>query len=241
MSREFNINHPLLFLLAGIAVFVVMLQSVVFLIKAWRRAKELGFEEGKLKKLAVSAAIFTIAPAIGVGIGVITLAGSLGLPLPWLRLSVVGAIMYELTAATTAAQSLGTSLSATLSAQEFSTIAWTMTIGISTGLIITPLFCKRTLDRVNSVGDRDKTWGEYFVNAIFMGLIATLVGVGLSEVTAGGAGIVKALVLLISAVLMLLCGLAKKKLGWNWMNDYALPICMIVSMAAAVPLSAWLC
>jgi uncharacterized membrane protein len=28
-----------------------------------------------------------------------------------------------------------------------------------------------------------------------------------------------------------------KKLGWKWLNDYALPICMIAGMAAAIPLS----
>ena len=84
MNRTFSINHPLLFLLAGIAVLAVALQSVVFLRKAWVRAKELGFSQEKLRKIAVSAAVFSIAPAIAVGIGVITLSGALGLPLPWL-------------------------------------------------------------------------------------------------------------------------------------------------------------
>ena len=134
MDHNFSVNHPLLFILAGVAVFVVALQSVVFLRKAWKRALELGFSKEKLKKLAISAAVFSIAPAIAVGIGVITLAGTLGIPLPWLRLSVVGAIMYELSAAETAASALGTSLTGTLSATEFSAIAWTMTIGITTGL-----------------------------------------------------------------------------------------------------------
>ncbi len=241
MSKVFSINHPLLFILAGLAVLAVIAQSVVFLRKAWRRARELGYEQGKLKKLAVSAVVFSIAPAVGVGIGLITLAGTLGLPLPWLRLSVVGSIMYELSAATTAASAMGAKLGDTLTAQEFTTIAWTMTIGITTGLVLIPCFCKKTLNSVNNVGKRDKIWGDYFVTAIFMGLIATFVGVGLAGVTEGGEGIVTALVLCLSAVIMLLCGAAKKKLGWSWMNDYALPICMIASMAAAIPLTAWLC
>ena len=40
MDNSFSINHPLLFILAGIAVLAVALQSVVFLRKAWTRAKE---------------------------------------------------------------------------------------------------------------------------------------------------------------------------------------------------------
>jgi hypothetical protein len=240
LSRTFSVNHPLLFILAGVAVVAVAFQSVIFLRKAWKRALELGFSQEKLKKLAVSSAVFSIAPAIAVGIGVITLSGTLGLPLPWLRLSVVGAIMYELTAAETAASALGTSLSSTLTATQFSTIAWTMTVGITTGLILIPLFCEKTTNGISKIGMKDRKWGEHFTNALFFALIATFVGNGLADVTKGGAGLVTALVLLVSALLMVLCGLLRKKLGWKWLNDYAVPICMVLSMAAAIPFTAWL-
>ena len=30
------------------------------------------------------------------------------------------------------------------------------------------------------------------------------------------------------------------KLKWKWVNDYALPICMIIGMAVAIPITAWL-
>ena len=42
MFMEFNVNHPILFLLAGIIVLAVLGQSLYFLRKAWRRAKEIG-------------------------------------------------------------------------------------------------------------------------------------------------------------------------------------------------------
>lgn len=237
MTQQFSVNHPLLFILAGIAVAAVLAQSLVFLKKAWKRALELGYEKQKLKKIATAAAVFTIAPAIAIAIGVITLSGTLGLPLPWLRLSVVGAIVYELSAADAAASSLGTTLGSALTARQFSTIAWTMTVGIATGLILIPTFCKKTLNSVSNVGSKDKKWGELFVNAIFFGLIATFVGVGLCEVTVSPQGKVKALVLVISALVMCLCGFLRNKLKWKWLNDYALPICMVIAMASAIPLT----
>lgn len=238
MTQQFSVNHPLLFILAGIAIAAVLAQSIVFLKKAWNRAIELGYEKQRLKKIATAAAIFTIAPAIAIAIGVITLSGTLGIPLPWLRLSVVGAIVYELSAADAAASSLGTTLGSALTAQQFSTIAWTMTVGIMTGLVLIPVFCKKTVNSVSNVGTKDKKWGEHFINAIFFGLIATFVGVGLHEVTVNAEGKVTALVLVISAVIMCICGLLRKKFGWKWLNDYALPICMVVSMASAIPLTA---
>lgn len=240
MDSTFSVNHPLLFILAGLAVGAVLIQSVVFLVKAWRRAKELGIEEERLKKLAVSAGVFSIAPAVAIGIGIITLYGTLGLPLPWLRLSVVGAIVYELSAAGTAASAVGAELGTALTAQQFTTIAWTMTLGITTGLILIPIFCRKTTGSVAKVGDKDKTWGEHFVNAIFFGLIATFVGQGLSGVLVDAEGRVKALVLLVSAAVMVICGLCRKAFGWKWLNDYALPICMVLGMAAAIPLSIWI-
>ena len=241
MTKEFSINHPLLYILAGLCILVVILQSLAFLRKAWKRAKELGYSQEKLKKIAVTAAIFTIAPAIAIGIGIITLSGTLGIPLPWLRLSVVGSIVYELSAATTGATAVGATLGADLTAQQFNTIAWTMTVGIITGVILIPAFCKKTTSTLAKAGSKDKVWGEHLINAIFFGLIATFVGQGLSGVTVNAEGRVTALVLLVSAVVMLILGLCKKKFGWDWINDYALPICMVIAMASAIPFTAWLC
>jgi len=240
MDREFSINHPLLYILAGLAVAVILAQSFFSLRLAWKRAREIGINREKLKKTVISAAVFSIAPAIAVGIGVLALVGSLGLPLSWLRLSVVGSVVYELSAAATAADSLGVPLGGSLSAVQFSVIAWTMTLGISAGLILIPVFCRRATDRINRLGAGDKTWGTYFGNAVFMGLVAVFAGVSFSGVTKGGSGTEKALVLVLSAILMMLCKLVKERTGWRWMNDYALSVCMVLSMAAAIPLRIWL-
>ena len=238
MTKEFSVNHPLLFILAGLAILMVSLQSVVFLVRAIKRAKQLGYSQKQLNKLMTAAALFTIAPAIAIGIGIITLSGTLGIALPWLRLSVVGAIVYELSAAETAASAVGTSLGGALSAQQFSTIAWTMTVGIITGLVLIPVFNKKMQNSISSVEKKDKAWGEHLVNAIFFGLIATFVGVGLHGITVDAEGKVTALVLIVSAIVMCICGLLRKKLNWKWLNDYAIPICMILAMASAIPLSA---
>ena len=107
---EFSVNHPLLFIMAGILVAVVLAQSVYFLVKAYRHSKVLGMDQKKVKKTIISAAVFTIAPAVAIVISVITLSRKLGLPLPWLRLSVVGSMSYETVAANNALSAIGQSL-----------------------------------------------------------------------------------------------------------------------------------
>ena len=52
--------------------------------------------------------------------------------------------------------------------------------------------------------------------------------------------LVPVLVMTISALLMIVCGLLMKKLKWKWLNDYALPICMMLGMVSGIPLTMWL-
>ena len=54
------------------------------------------------------------------------------------------------------------------------------------------------------------------------------------------SGLVPVFVMIISALSMCICGLLINKLKWKWVNDYALPICMVIGMAAAIPLTSWL-
>lgn len=68
---EFSVNHPILFLLVGIIIAAVLGQSIYFLMKSVRRAKATNMDMTKIKKTIVTAAIFTIAPAIAIVITVI--------------------------------------------------------------------------------------------------------------------------------------------------------------------------
>ena len=76
----------------------------------------------------------------------------LGLPLPWLRLSILGALTYELPAATSAAAALDVSISEGVAdPRVYSTIAWVMTLGIMSGLLIVTLFLKKIQGGIQSL------------------------------------------------------------------------------------------
>ncbi len=238
----FNSNSPFLFVLTGIVIFFVLVQSLFFLIRSKKRALELGISKERLRKVALSSALFTILPALAILLGVITLSKKLGLALPWLRLSVIGALTYELPAAEAAAQAVGTSISESsvaLSAREFTTVAWVMTLGIFPGLIYNPLICRGILSGVDRFKNRDKRWGEILMDALFLGMISAFLGMVFSEVTKGLTGWIPVFVMLASACVMGLCGLCVKKLRWKWMEDFALPLSMIAGMALAIPITSF--
>ena len=52
---QFSVNHPIIFVIVGIVIAIVLAQSVFFLVKAVRRAKELGVESSTVKKTISSA------------------------------------------------------------------------------------------------------------------------------------------------------------------------------------------
>ena len=247
---EFSVNHPLLFAMAGFLVAVVLAQSVYFLVKALRRSREIGMDQTRIKKTIKTAAIFTIAPAVSIVISVITLSKSLGLPLPWLRLSVVGSLSYEAIAASNAVSAMGLTLGKieSLTAQQFVNITLVMTISILLGIWLVPLIGKKLLGGMSSLENRDKKWADIFQNAMFIGMISAFVGFVFCDFGrlwipgdySPTSGLIPVCVMAVSAVVMVVCGLLMKKPKFTWLGDYALPISLIAGMAAAIPINSWL-
>ena len=258
---EFSVNHPILFLLVGVIILVVLAQSVYFLIKAMRRAKAIGMDSKKIKKTIITAAVFTIAPAVSIVIAVISLSQSLGLALPWLRLSVIGSLSYEAIAASNAASGMGVKLSdlaGTMTASQYVTIAIVMTVSILVGIWLVPVLGKKIQSGLVSFEKKDKKWSDIMQNALFIGMISAFVGFVFSDISrlwlskdgvytnsegemfSSTSGLVPVVVMVVAALVMAVCGLLMKTLKWKWLNDYALPVSMVLGMASAIPVTALL-
>lgn len=270
---EFSVNHPILFVFVGLIIAAVIGQSVYFLVKSYRRAKEIGMDMTKINKTIKTAAIFTVAPAVSIVITVVALSKSLGIALPWLRLSVVGSLSYEAIAAANAASGMGTTLAElakSMTASQYVTVVSVMTISIMVGIWLVPVIAKKYQNGLVSFEKKDAKWSEILQNSLFIGMISAFVGFVFCDISrlwksvdgvfttvtenkdkvtglvtsietatyTYTSGLVPVCVMATSALLMCVCGLLINKLKWKWLNDYALPICMVVGMAAAIPLTA---
>ncbi len=242
---KFSVNSPVLFVIVAIIIAAVLGQSVYFLVRALKRAKQIGIKSEVLKKTVVSSAIFTIAPAVAILVGVVALSKSLGVALPWLRLSVIGSITYETVAANNALTALGIEAGSRITDPNvFITVVWVMTVGISAGLILVPFVTKKIQGGIMKIGMKDKKWGEILNNAMFLGMISAFLGyvfcdVGL-VVKGDTSGLIPVCVMLVSAVVMAVCGTLATKLKIRWLTDYALPMSLIIGMASAIPFNMWL-
>ncbi|MBR4869807.1 MAG: DUF5058 family protein [Oscillospiraceae bacterium] len=232
---EFSTNSLFMYGVAICVIIFVLAQSGFFLIRAYRRGKEIGFSSATLKKTIISTAVFTIAPAISFLIGIVTLSQFLGIPLPWIRMSVIGAITYELPAATSTANALGISLSEMITDPKvFTAIAWVMTIGILPSICLPPLLLMKITGGMLKIKTKDSRWGDIFLTAMFRGMISAFLGMVFADVRSGIQGFIPIFVLLFSALLMALCGLLIKKCRMAWLETYAMAISMVGAMIFAV-------
>ncbi len=231
---EFNPNSTFMYIVAICVIIFVLAQSAFFLVRAYRRGKQLGISAVKLKKTVVSTMVFTIAPAISILIGVVTLSKFLGIPLPWIRLSVIGALTYELPAATSTANALGISLAEMVTDPKvYSAIAWVMTLGIMPSIILPPILMKKIQGGMIKIKNKDSKWGDMFMTSMFLGMISAFLGMVFANVRMGLRGWIPVFVMLVSAVLMGIIGLLIKKCNMKWLETYALAISMVGAMIFA--------
>ena len=234
--------------MTGLALAViafVIAQALFFLIRAAKRARALGIEKTTIKNTIVSSALFTVAPAIGIVATVLTLASALGYVLPWIRLSVIGNISYEVTAATNAIEAYGIAggISQEITdPQVFGTIAWVMTLGSIMPLILTPIFLKKIQGKVNKAVSGNKAWADVMSAAAFIGLIAAFVakaiaGKGAAEIVGDGAGVLSVAALVFSVIIMLALSKLATMPKFKWLESFAMPLAMIGAMGLVMLLA----
>lgn len=93
--KGFNPDSWVMYLMYALIVVFISAEAIFYLVKSVKKAKQIGMDMTKIKKVIKTSASFSVLPAIGIGIGVVTLIGSLGITVPAIRLSVIGALQYE--------------------------------------------------------------------------------------------------------------------------------------------------
>ena len=130
-------NSWWMYLLGAVVTIFVLAGSIFFLLRSLKDAKTIGMDKKKVNQVILSSTIFTILPSISILIGIVALSGRIGVPLPWIRLSVIGALHYETSAVSAVETEFLKYGVTTMTNEVFVTSAFVMTLGILVG----PLFC----------------------------------------------------------------------------------------------------
>lgn len=249
MSILSKLNSPTMYLICGAIVLFVAIVCVFFMVRAYRAGLAIGMDKTKMKRTITASATFAVLPSVGILLGVIALSGSLGTPLPWLRLSVIGALHYETQVAQGAAEAIGLSglSAAEMTAEAFTTIALVMSACIMWGMVFSIFFNKKYLKRLQNPKNANTGaagFGDTAMTAMFIGLVSAYIGSYIGGFVSGGglfsfcgSWLPLAVAIIAGAVMALFIWLAEKK-NAAWVESFSIAGSMLIAMAAAVVIKA---
>lgn len=165
----------------------------------------------------------------------------LGLAIPWIRLTVIGALQYEMLAMNQAGVAAGVG-----DAVAIATAVVIMTIAILTGPLFNAIFYKKYQNKLYDLQKKNERKMNAITGAMLAGMLsgimsAIIVGACFTignppEADASGVvtyGEITLITLASSVVLTAICGAIMIFGKQKWMESYALPISILGSLAIA--------
>lgn len=226
-------NSIPMWIACAIPVSVVVFQSVFFGLKAHRAKDKLGISDQQEKAAIKSAAITAIGPSIVILASMLSLLVTVGGPIGWMRLSLIGAVMYESTAAGIGTSSVGVTLGVDpMTAQAFTQGIWTMVVGS----LVWVLFGTFSADKMAKVQDKvtkgNRTLMITIAGAAVIGVFAAMTANNFIQLAKsdGGASLTLnkySLSAVLGGLLMWISTLLGKKFNWAWMKDWNLTIAIL--------------
>jgi large-conductance mechanosensitive channel len=237
-------SFPIIYILGGVISATIIAMSVFFIIRSVKRAKKIGMDTAKLKKAAVSSAAFSIVPSIPIVVGIGIMMSSLGLAIPWIRLTVIGALQYELIAFDQANKALA----GTGASQEVlvATAVAVMTMSILSGPLFNAIGYKKYQSKLADLQKKNSRLMNTITGALLGGLLAGMlsfilvtgifsVGKPSTDTTTGITtyGEITLITLAASVLIMGICGVLIKFCKQKWLENYALPFTILGALGIA--------
>ena len=225
------INSPLLLALVCGGLLYITAFSVVYLLKARKRALEMGISAKEISDIIKSSLIFSVVPSLSIVIGLVALAASLGTVWAWWRLSVIGSLSFESQIASSLAAALSytstTDMINNASGREFGVIMILMSVGMLSGFLVLLPAGKKLMTSVDN-SKQGNGWSQVLSGCFMLTLLAVYVPILLISDT------IQALVMITGLVIAIALGIVAKKPGWGWMNNFIMAGSMIAGMVSSL-------
>ena len=218
-------NSMIVYLLCGITVAIAFIQAVLYIRMAKKMTVKANIPATVPKTAFRVGLISAIGPALGVFIVMVGLMTSIGGPMAWQRLSIIGAAPTELTAATLGAEAAGAELGGAGFTLKVMAVSWfVMALNGAGWLVVTGLFTPALENLRTKMSGGDSKWLVVMSGACSLGIFGYLdvneIGKGWGNAAAVAGGII---------------GMAKfvaKKVPK--IREYNLGIAMIIGMLFAI-------
>lgn len=218
-------NSPIMWLACGIPVSMIVIQAIIFVKETLKACGKLGVTKTDIHHAVRGSFIASVGPSIVVAAGALSLLITMGGPIAWLRLSFIGAVQYELNAASLGAQAAGATLGTdSMTGIAFANGVWVMTLGAIGWLVMTVLFTKRFDKMTNLIAGSRKDLLPIITLSASLGCFANLTAGRIIALNKGTVAVFA------GAAVMVLVTWASKKYQKKWLSDWSLTIAMFAGM-----------
>lgn len=216
-----------LWLLCGLLVAWVSFQAYLYVRLCRAEANHIGYPQKNLNKAVVSGMITAIGPCLAGVVVMISMMAVIGGPITWQRLSIIGAAQTELTAATIAAQAIGTELGA----DDFTLTALALCFLVMAvngcGWLLMTAVCTPSMEKVRvKLSGGDLTWLGLLSAGATIGLFSNFAGQRLIA----GSGQMTAVIAGFSTQFFIDKVVAPRA---AWIKGYAIAIALIAALIVA--------
>lgn len=217
-----------MWLACGIAVLLVVVQAVIFGRGALTAAKKIGLSDKQIKSAIKSSAITSIGPSIVILSGMLSLLITVGGPMAWMRLSLIGSVMFESVAAGFGTSAVGVQLgSDPMTPLALDMAVWTMILA-SIGWIIFSTFSASRMDKVqHKISGGDPTKMMAISGAAMVGAFSSMSAQHLVKMNKNSIAC-----LLGAAFMGTLVYIGNKK-DIKWLKEWNLTISILAAMVIA--------
>ncbi len=225
-------NSPVLYGLVIAGIIYILIFCLITFRKAYRHGVEIGISKEKLRTAITSSAIYSVVPSLSIVIGLFSLAAVLGVPWSWFRLSVVGAVTYELMASDMVATGAGyesiAALNAAGDASIVGTVMFVMSICILGGIVGVLLFGKKVQSGVQNARKKNGQTGALVTGVLSLAIIEAFLPLQMMK------GPVYLAVVLTSCVIVVLHMQVIKKFKIGWLRNFVMANTLLLGMASSL-------
>lgn len=224
---ESLMNSLGLWLACSVMVIITMIQSFIYLKKAIKTATEMGYSKEVQMSCIRASAIASIGPSAAIGVGVVALMALLGGPVAWMRLSVIGALVYEGVTSSMATEALGVTVQS-LTPDTFAATVWAMCLAGCFWQLNVVLFAPSYDKILQKVTKGDPKVLGFIVTAAMMAIFSRSVVPHFLTISRSTAATV------IGALSYMVLNLVQQKSDIKWLREWTLPFAMIAGMFGAL-------
>ena len=225
-------NSPVLYGLVMAGIVYILIFCVITFRKAYKHGVEIGLSKEKMKTAITSSAIYSVVPSVSIVIGLFSLAAVLGVPWSWFRLSVVGAVTYELMASDMVATGAGYESIAALNAAGdpsiVGTVMFVMSICILGGIVGVLIFGKKVQSGLQTARKKNGQTGALVTGVLSLAIIEAFLPLQMMK------GPVYLAVVLTSCLIELIQMQVIKRFQLAWLRNFVMANTLLLGMASSL-------